>query len=260
MKPYKDPDEFIKALGAEEYQKRIDEAENSFMFEIRILQQKHDMKDPESKTPYYKEVAKKLLTFTEELERNNYIEAVAEKYQIGYENLKKLVEHFGTAEGMRRERVPLKSGKNEQKHKKEDGMLQSQKLLLTWLIEYENLYDRIKGIITPEDFTEELYQKTARMLYEQKEQHQVNPALIISHFEDEEEQRQVAELFHAGIRELETPAERNKALMETLLRVKQNSISHRMASLDPTDIAGYQRVLEDRKLLESIGKMNISID
>ena len=33
MRPYKDPDEFIKALGAEEYQKRIDEAENSFMFE-----------------------------------------------------------------------------------------------------------------------------------------------------------------------------------------------------------------------------------
>ena len=260
MKPYKDPDEFIKALGAEEYQKRIDEAENSFMVEIRSLQQNHDMKDPESKTAFYNEVAKKLLTFTEELERNNYIEAVAEKYQIGYQNLKKLVEHFGTTEGMRRERTPLKSGKNEQKHKKEDGMLQSQKLLLTWLIEYEHLYDRIKGIITPEDFTQELYQKTARMLYEQKEQRQVNPALIISRFEDEEEQRQVAELFHAGIRELETPAERNKALMETLLRVKQNSISHRMASLDPTDIQGYQRVLEDRKVLESISKMNISMD
>lgn len=40
MKPYKDPDEFIKALGAEEYQKRIDTAENSFMFEIRILEQR----------------------------------------------------------------------------------------------------------------------------------------------------------------------------------------------------------------------------
>ena len=37
--------------------------------------------------------------------------------------------------------------KNEKKHKKEDGMKQSQKLLLTWLIEYDNLYDKIKGII-----------------------------------------------------------------------------------------------------------------
>ena len=32
MKPYKDPDEFIRNLGAEEYQKRIDNAENSFFF------------------------------------------------------------------------------------------------------------------------------------------------------------------------------------------------------------------------------------
>ena len=30
MKPYKDPDEFIKNLGKEEFQKRIDEAESSF--------------------------------------------------------------------------------------------------------------------------------------------------------------------------------------------------------------------------------------
>ena len=36
MKPYKDPDEFIKALGAEAYQERIDQAENSFLFEVRM--------------------------------------------------------------------------------------------------------------------------------------------------------------------------------------------------------------------------------
>lgn len=36
MKPYKDPDEFIKALGAEAYQERIDQAENSFLFEVRL--------------------------------------------------------------------------------------------------------------------------------------------------------------------------------------------------------------------------------
>ena len=39
MKPYKDPDEFIKALGAEAYQERIDQAENSFLFEVRMEEQ-----------------------------------------------------------------------------------------------------------------------------------------------------------------------------------------------------------------------------
>ena len=53
MKPYKDPDEFIKALGAEAYQERIDQAENSFLFEVRMEEQQHDMHDPEGKTAFY---------------------------------------------------------------------------------------------------------------------------------------------------------------------------------------------------------------
>ena len=38
LEPYKDPDEFIKNMGAEEFQKRLDAAENSFFYEIRMLQ------------------------------------------------------------------------------------------------------------------------------------------------------------------------------------------------------------------------------
>lgn len=260
MKPYKDPDEFIKALGAEEYQKRIDAAENSFMFEIRILEQKYDMKDPEGKTAFQTEVAKKLLDFTTELERNNYMEAVADKYHMSFEALRNLVNQLGTQGGLVKERTPLKSGLNEKKHKKEDGMKQSQKLLLTWLIEYDNLYDKIKDIITPEDFTEDIFRKVAELLYEQKKSGAVNPAQIISLFAEEEEQREVAELFHARIHEVDSAAERDKALKETILRVKDNSISYRSAHLEPTDMQGLQQLVADKRTLQNMEKMHISID
>lgn len=260
MKPYKDPDEFIKALGAEEYQKRIDAAENSFMFEIRILEQKYDMKDPGGKTAFQTEVAKKLLDFTTELERNNYMEAVADKYHMSFEALRNLVNQLGTQGGLVKERTPLKSGLNEKKHKKEDGMKQSQKLLLTWLIEYDNLYDKIKDIITPEDFTEDIFRKVAELLYEQKKSGTVNPAQIISLFAEEEEQREVAELFHARIHEVDSAAERDKALKETILRVKDNSISYRSAHLEPTDMQGLQQLVADKRTLQNMEKMHISID
>ena len=260
MKPYKDPDEFIKALGAEEYQKRIDAAENSFMFEIRILEQEYDMKDPEGKTAFQTEVAKKLLDFTTELERNNYMEAVADKYHMSFEALRNLVNQLGTQGGLVKERTPLKSGLNEKKHKKEDGMKQSQKLLLTWLIEYDNLYDKIKDIITPEDFTEDIFRKVAELLYEQKKSGTVNPAQIISLFAEEEEQREVAELFHARIHEVDSAAERDKALKETILRVKDNSISYRSAHLEPTDMQGLQQLVADKRTLQNMEKMHISID
>ena len=255
MRPYKDPDEFIKALGAEEYQKRIDGAENSFLFEIRILEESYDMNDPESKTAFYNEIAKKLLTFSEELERNNYIEAVADKYQIGFENLRRLVNNLAVGGGLVRERTPLKSGINENK-KKEDGMKQSQKLLLTWLVNDTGLFETIKGLITADDFTEELYHRVAEELFGQYERDKsVNPARIVSMFPEEEEQKEVAALFNARIHEVETKNDMDKALKETILRIKQNSIDYRTRHADPTDMNALMQIVEDKRALEKLEKM-----
>lgn len=259
MKPYKDPDEFIKALGAAEYQKRIDEAENSFLFEIRILEQNYDMKDPQGKTAFQHETAKKLAQFSEELERNNYIEAVAEKYHMGYENLRKLVNHYGMQDGVRRETVKRKSGMNENK-KKEDGMKQSQKLLLTWLLEDKSLFEVIRKYISPEDFTETIYKKAAEILFAQFMEGNVNPGQIVSMFQDEDEQREIAALFNARIHEIETKQEREKALKETIVRVKQNSIAVRLEHLEPTDMEGLQKLVADKKQLEALEKLHISIN
>ena len=62
MSPYKDPDEFIKNLGQAAFQERIDHAENSFMFEIRMLERDYDMNDPEEKTNFHNQIARKLHT------------------------------------------------------------------------------------------------------------------------------------------------------------------------------------------------------
>ena len=91
MKPYKDPDEFIKNMGAEAYQKRIDEAIPSFMFEIQVLRDGYDFSDPSKKTEFFEEAANKLRTFEDVLERNNYIEAVSRTYGIDYQILKQKV-------------------------------------------------------------------------------------------------------------------------------------------------------------------------
>lgn len=261
MRPYKDPDEFMKALGAEAYQERIDNAENSFMFEIRIMEEKYDMNDPESKTQFYNEIASKLLGFSEELERNNYIQAVADKYHIAFEDLRKLVNNLAIKGGIVKAPTQLKSGINEKKIKKEDGMKQSQKLLLTWLIEDTRLFGSIKGLVTADDFTETLYNQVAKMLFEQyAADGKVNPAKIISTFENEEEQNEVAALFNATIHEVESKQDMEKAIKETIIRIKQNSINFRSQNLDPTDLNGLMKVVEDKKSLEKLEKLHISID
>ena len=83
LKPYKDPDEFIKAEGPENFEKRLSKAMNSFMFIVQTRESQYDLSDPQGKTDFFRDIAGRLLEFEEELERNNYIEAIARKYGIG---------------------------------------------------------------------------------------------------------------------------------------------------------------------------------
>lgn len=143
---------------------------------------------------------------------------------------------------------------------KEDGILKSQKILLTWLIEDEAIFRQIERYITPEDFSEGLYRKVAELVYEQYREHTVNPAQIMNHFTDEEEHREVAGLFHTKIKELTTVKEQEKALMETVVRVKSHSIEEATRHLDATDISGLQRLMDAKRKLQDLQKLHISIN
>ena len=258
MNPYKDPDEFIKTLGPEAFQERMDQAENSFLFEISILERDFDMHDPEGKTGFYQAAARKLMEFDQELERENYIQAVAERYQISFDSLRKMVNREAMRGAVpRREREEVV--RPQKKREKEDGKKTSQRLLLTWLIEQKGLYEKISAYISPEDFTDPLYREVAEKLFEQLKTGEVNPARILSAYEDAEQQREVAALFNATVR-VETKAELEKALNETILRVLRGSIEYRTAHLDPADMAGLQKIVADKRRLEAIGKLHISLD
>ena len=258
LEPYKDPDEFIKNLGAEEFQKRIDEAENSFFFEIRVLEREFDLKDPDSKTRFHREIAKKLCSFGEEVERENYIQAIAEKYNIGYDNLRKLVTSYASKTGLAKPIERPKSGVKA-KNTPEEAAKKNQRLLITWITDSPSIYKTVKKYITPEDFTEELYKQVAIKLFEDIENNAYNPAAIISMFSDEAEQRQVAELFSTTLMGLETQADRQKAFHDIVVAVKKNSYEHYSQKLG-SDIDALKKVIEGKKALEELQKTHILLN
>ena len=259
MEPYKDPDEFIKNLGAEAFEERIQKARNGFMFSLEILERDYDMTSPEGRTDFMKEAARKLTEFDEEIERNNYIDAVAGTYHVGSEDLKKLVGRMAVQTGLAKP-VERPRSTRSQNLDKEDGTRKSQKILLTWMASDENVFAQIQKYIHPEDFQEGIYRTVAELLYAQHEQGKLNPAQIMNHFTDEEEHREVAALFNTRIREIKTAHEQEKALKETIIRVKKNSIEEHSAKLDPTDIQGLQKLMEAKRALQDLEKLHISIN
>lgn len=258
LEPYKDPDEFIKNMGTEAFEERIKAAENSFFFEVRMLQRDYDLQDPESKTKFYREIAKKLCGFSEEVERDNYIQAVADKYGIGVQNLKKLVLSYATQTGLAQPVQRPKSG-IQKKNSPEESRKKSQRLLLTWLVEEPSLYSKIKKYISTEDFTEDLYKKVAEKLFTDLEQGNINPAAIISLFSDEEEQREAAGVFNTRLKELTTRQEQEKAFHDIVLAVKKNSYEYFSSQLG-SDVSALNQVIAGKKALEELSKTHISLD
>lgn len=255
MRPYKDPDEFIKNLGNDEFQKRIDEAENSFMYEIRMLEKEFDMKNPDSKTRFYSEVAKKLLGFSDEVERNVYTESVCNEFMIPPDSMKKMIYKlsltYESNTGIEHENVYKK--KNNQM--KEDGIKKSQKILLTWILDDREIYKRIAGLITEDDFIDPLYHKVAKLLFEQLDGDTLNPAKILSNFESEEDQKEAAGLFHAELNKDMNRNDLEKVLNETVRRVKKNSLDH--AGRNASGIEELQKIIKAQAELQN---MHITLD
>jgi len=253
MKPYKDPDEFIKALGAEEFQKRITESRSSFFFEIDVLEKEFDLGDPEQKTKFFHETAKKLIGFSEELERNFYIDAVAKAYQIDVEQLRKLVNKFGNqiVVGLG-EPKEFKTEAGKGRKSPENGISKSQKLMLTWLIEDNTVFDKIKGLLGPADFTEGIYNEVAVLVFDQYEkEHSVIPAKIINCFQSKEEQSDVAALFSAGIRGEMDEAGWHKALSDTILKIKENSLDKQsQKAIEINDSALLMKIITEKTELK----------
>ena len=261
MKPYKDPDEFIKALGPEEFQKRIDEAQNSFLFEIDVLERQFDFNDPEQKSRFFSETAKRLLVFREEIERNIYIETVANKYHIGYDNLKRLVNQYGSQMTVTQytEMEPMTAKKTPKKNKSEEGIKQSQKILLTWLIDDTRIFEKIKGIIHPSDFTTNLYQQAATMLFDQYEKEgTVTPARIMNYFESADDQKEIASLFNTEIQVEMNMVERQKAFEETVLKIKKHSLDVQSnRAIEENNISALQDIIRQQHDLQ---KLHISLN
>lgn len=258
MEPYKDPDEFIKEMGADAFRRCMDEAENSFYFEIGIARKEYDVSDPEQNTKFYHAVAKKLLDFEDKVQRENYLEAVAAKYSLRRDDLKSLVVRYGNilpvTNNSKGAGINLKGTSSIKAAGK--GIDYSYKLLLSIIIERPYLYRQIKSIISVKDYFGEPYRQVAQLLYNQLESGEaIMPAKIINHFTEADVQSLVADMFQTSFDADMDHAEFEKALNEVVVRIKRYSIDKRMRELTNTD--ELKIIIQEKKALQTPAKLHI---
>ena len=256
LAPFKDPDELIKNSGYEEFEERIKNAENSFNFELSNIEKGFDLSEPEGKTEFLNKVAERLTDFEEELERENYIAAVAEKYFVSKETLTKLVNKIGGAREIREayKDAGEKIKRNNKINTADEGLLKTNRFLLSIIADKPELYLRIKDIVSAKDFVTSLYKDVADRIFKQIEAgKKPNIAEIISRYESAEDQALVAAIFEEKFETEVDEKERDKAFKEIVIKVRRAGLAEEMKSVDIKDMV---RFMEITKMQRELSKLD----
>ena len=82
MSPFKDPDELIKSEGAEGFERRIENAQNAFFFETGEFSKEFNLDDPSERAAFEAKTAERIAAFDNKFEREQYIETLADRFNI----------------------------------------------------------------------------------------------------------------------------------------------------------------------------------
>ena len=254
LKPYKDPDELIQAEGTESFERRIEQAVSGTMFEIGILEHNYNQEDPQERTQFQKEAAKILSIIEDPLERNNYIESVAGKYRIDKDSLKETVTQYGISGAGRinndvfREQRPRRSVEEEKQQKQ----LKAERLLITWLINDNSLFDKIKDVIGVDDFLDPVYHDVVENLLKQYETDgKVTPAAIINHYQSKEEHEKVSGIMQQEFDMEIAPSEKSVVITDLVKNIKRRSLQHQLEE-SKDDLQKMGKLMMEKAMIDRI--------
>ena len=256
MSPYKDPDEFIKALGKEAYEERIREATGSFNFEVQVMRSGFDMTNPKDVTAYQKSVAKRILSYPDALERTNYMKAFCRDYNVEYEEFRALVNKMGAeADFQPTEKKPaVPEFADERKTGQEDTVIRkAERIILTRCSFDPELIDKVRQVLKPEDFSEGTYREVASLMFSQYERtKKIDPSGIISRFEAKEDQTLVAEICDTALIENTVGEEEiRKEFADSVIRVYLESLERKKdAATKAKDAKTLQEIMKLRQKKE----------
>ncbi len=255
LSPYKDPDEFIVHEGGAAFEERIAQALNGFLFQSDVWRSQFDMNNPAERTSFHRRVAEELTSFTDGIERENYLSAVCARHQIPAEPLRNLVSGLGNRRYSTEIEVPeaedLVRDSLSRAGKGSNGLTVGAQLLLWWAAESAASPECVAKLLRPEDMPSELQEELLAHILRLKTQGPVTPAALLSEYpENEEAARQIAAVFSKALDPDRDAAERAHILTGNLQRLRRESL--RKALKNNPDAGAAKKITQDLAQLNKI--------
>ncbi len=199
LKGAKDPDEYIKNFGVAMFRKALDSAVPSTEFRLSLIKLDHNIAETEGKISFVTAAVGILSGIKEPIEVDAYINNISIETGIGKEAIYAEYRKVAVSNSGKTDYIDVRTKKkNGTIAGKLSAEVDAQRRLLN-LISYDRrIYNGIKDLIKPEDFSEPALSKVAMMIYECREKGaEPDPAEILNaFFENEAEMSMVSSVFY----------------------------------------------------------------
>ena len=169
----KDPDEYVIKYGPERFLKCVEQAISLVEFKVKMLKQSLNLDNINDKIKFLNQVAKILSNVTNSIERELYVEKIANEYNVSkeaiYGEVNKLIYTKNTGEKTLEKPIVKKEIKKE-KQEIDSSTTKRENLIIYLLINYpQESYKKIKSVISENDMKLEENQKILKKMYEEIE-------------------------------------------------------------------------------------------
>lgn len=190
MEGAKDPDEFVIKYGSGRFKLVVEKAISLVEFKVKSLKNKYDLENANDKIKFLNEVSKIISEIDNDIEKEVYIDRITAQYGISkeaiYAQLNKIM--YSANKGskiLERNTVKGIAIKREKTENIDDKVEKREKLIIYLLITLKlNVYNKIKSIISVEDFKIGKNKKIVEVLYSHFEKGDILNVLDL--FDDEE--------------------------------------------------------------------------
>ena len=195
----KDPDEYIIKYGNIRFQAALEKAMSVLEFKVKVLKKDLNLENTNDKIKFLNEIAKLISKVDNTMEREVYIEKIANEYDISkeaiYAEVNKLTyrENAKNEKNLEKQKSAIIHQKQEQKEVSPETKRRENTIISILISCDPSVFEIIKQNIKPEDFQFEINRKILQKLYEEHEKGNININSIIDSF-SEEEQNQITKI------------------------------------------------------------------
>ena len=253
----KDPDEYIKKFGPENFKRLLSNSKSYISFEIEQKLKEYNINDITEKIEFTKEVAKIISKLENSIEKEAFAKEASNITGISYETIIDEIKAFSNNFSITLKKTKYNTFKkdfNSNKPKEiQKGLKQAQEGLLYFISVNINLYNIIKNLIKPIEFFDSEYIQLAEIIFDYNDNNKnIYPAEIINKFENSEIQKKISNVFMQKD-DFDENEDLEKIINDYYKIIKKNYIDFKIEQATNTkDLSNLQQLFEEKKQLDKI--------